>query len=195
MRLFSQKLLDYEVDSDDEWEEEEPGESLSHSEGVSADREQYGFCHGPTAPWARLLGQAHHTASVSPAELSEDVGQGFASAFPAYLATLTHVAAVGYNQTVSPLLDGHICVWGLPGPLHALLPCWPASLICVRPAPAPTAHNGLISGVLAKPHAVHRDNRIVSGFFFPLEVHRFKFLTEHISCFHICFHILYFFLF
>ncbi|KAF3835017.1 hypothetical protein F7725_027575 [Dissostichus mawsoni] len=26
-------LLDYEVDSDDEWEEEEPGESLSHSEG------------------------------------------------------------------------------------------------------------------------------------------------------------------
>lgn len=30
-----QNLLDYEVDSDDEWEEEEPGESLSHSEGVS----------------------------------------------------------------------------------------------------------------------------------------------------------------
>ncbi|XP_011822856.1 PREDICTED: chromatin assembly factor 1 subunit A [Mandrillus leucophaeus] len=28
------KLLDYEVDSDEEWEEEEPGESLSHSEGV-----------------------------------------------------------------------------------------------------------------------------------------------------------------
>uniref|UniRef100_A0A8C7W0Q1 Chromatin assembly factor 1, subunit A (p150) n=1 Tax=Oncorhynchus mykiss TaxID=8022 RepID=A0A8C7W0Q1_ONCMY len=27
-------LLDYEVDSDEEWEEEEPGESLSHSEGV-----------------------------------------------------------------------------------------------------------------------------------------------------------------
>lgn len=25
------------MDSDDEWEEEEPGESLSHSEGVSAD--------------------------------------------------------------------------------------------------------------------------------------------------------------
>ena len=33
--MFSQKLLDYEVDSDEEWEEEEPGESLSHSEGVS----------------------------------------------------------------------------------------------------------------------------------------------------------------
>jgi hypothetical protein len=32
--LSFQKLLDYEVDSDDEWEEEEPGESLSHSEGV-----------------------------------------------------------------------------------------------------------------------------------------------------------------
>lgn len=32
--FFSQKLLDYEVDSDEEWEEEEPGESLSHSEGV-----------------------------------------------------------------------------------------------------------------------------------------------------------------
>lgn len=31
-----QKLLDYEVDSDEEWEEEEPGESLSHSEGVRA---------------------------------------------------------------------------------------------------------------------------------------------------------------
>lgn len=30
-----QDLLDYEVDSDEEWEEEEPGESLSHSEGVS----------------------------------------------------------------------------------------------------------------------------------------------------------------
>ncbi|XP_032087147.1 chromatin assembly factor 1 subunit A [Thamnophis elegans] len=27
------KLLDYEVESDEEWEEEEPGESLSHSEG------------------------------------------------------------------------------------------------------------------------------------------------------------------
>ena len=27
-----QDLLDYEVDSDDEWEEEDPGESLSHSE-------------------------------------------------------------------------------------------------------------------------------------------------------------------
>ncbi|XP_014698592.3 chromatin assembly factor 1 subunit A isoform X1 [Equus asinus] len=31
------KLLDYEVDSDDEWEEEEPGESLSHSEGDDDD--------------------------------------------------------------------------------------------------------------------------------------------------------------
>ncbi|XP_007899317.2 chromatin assembly factor 1 subunit A [Callorhinchus milii] len=30
-------LLDYEVDSDDEWEEEEPGESLSHSEGDDDD--------------------------------------------------------------------------------------------------------------------------------------------------------------
>ena len=29
---ISQDLLDYEVDSDDEWEEEEPGESLSDSE-------------------------------------------------------------------------------------------------------------------------------------------------------------------
>lgn len=33
--LAYQELLDYEVDSDEEWEEEEPGESLSHSEGVS----------------------------------------------------------------------------------------------------------------------------------------------------------------
>lgn len=33
--LSLQGLLDYEVDSDEEWEEEEPGESLSHSEGVS----------------------------------------------------------------------------------------------------------------------------------------------------------------
>ncbi|XP_074783984.1 chromatin assembly factor 1 subunit A [Athene noctua] len=31
--LKDSKLLDYEVDSDEEWEEEEPGESLSHSEG------------------------------------------------------------------------------------------------------------------------------------------------------------------
>ncbi|XP_062869288.1 chromatin assembly factor 1 subunit A isoform X2 [Trichomycterus rosablanca] len=30
-------VLDYEVDSDDEWEEEEPGESLSHSEGDDDD--------------------------------------------------------------------------------------------------------------------------------------------------------------
>ncbi|XP_069784934.1 chromatin assembly factor 1 subunit A isoform X2 [Narcine bancroftii] len=30
-------LLDYDVDSDDEWEEEEPGESLSHSEGDDDD--------------------------------------------------------------------------------------------------------------------------------------------------------------
>ena len=29
--MFPQ-MLDYEVDSDDEWEEEEPGESLSNSE-------------------------------------------------------------------------------------------------------------------------------------------------------------------
>lgn len=33
--LSPQDVLDYEVDSDEEWEEEEPGESLSHSEGVS----------------------------------------------------------------------------------------------------------------------------------------------------------------
>lgn len=32
-----QGLLDYEVDSDDEWEEEEPGESLSNSEVSKAD--------------------------------------------------------------------------------------------------------------------------------------------------------------
>ncbi|XP_041059826.1 chromatin assembly factor 1 subunit A isoform X1 [Carcharodon carcharias] len=32
-----EQLLDYEVDSDDEWEEEEPGESLSHSEGDEDD--------------------------------------------------------------------------------------------------------------------------------------------------------------
>ncbi|XP_076880610.1 chromatin assembly factor 1 subunit A [Brachyhypopomus gauderio] len=31
------ELLDYEVDSDEEWEEEEPGESLSHSEGDEDD--------------------------------------------------------------------------------------------------------------------------------------------------------------
>lgn len=36
---FSQdkEVLDYEVDSDEEWEEEEPGESLSHSEGDDDD--------------------------------------------------------------------------------------------------------------------------------------------------------------
>lgn len=32
-------LLDYEVDSDDEWEEDEPGESLSHSEGDEDDED------------------------------------------------------------------------------------------------------------------------------------------------------------
>uniref|UniRef100_A0A8C1ZRQ8 Chromatin assembly factor 1, subunit A (p150) n=1 Tax=Cyprinus carpio TaxID=7962 RepID=A0A8C1ZRQ8_CYPCA len=35
--LSFQELLDYEVDSDEEWEEEEPGESLSHSEGDDDD--------------------------------------------------------------------------------------------------------------------------------------------------------------
>lgn len=33
--LSPQDIFDYEVDSDEEWEEDEPGESLSHSEGVS----------------------------------------------------------------------------------------------------------------------------------------------------------------
>jgi len=32
---LDKKLLDYEVDSDEEWEEEEPGESLSHSEVIA----------------------------------------------------------------------------------------------------------------------------------------------------------------
>ncbi|MCJ8737746.1 hypothetical protein PDJAM_G00027730 [Pangasius djambal] len=34
---LDKELLDYEVDSDEEWEEEEPGESLSHSEGDDED--------------------------------------------------------------------------------------------------------------------------------------------------------------
>ncbi|TRZ02844.1 hypothetical protein DNTS_026718 [Danionella cerebrum] len=34
---MDKELLDYEVDSDEEWEEEEPGESLSHSEGDDDD--------------------------------------------------------------------------------------------------------------------------------------------------------------
>ncbi|XP_050951276.1 chromatin assembly factor 1 subunit A [Labeo rohita] len=34
---LDKELLDYEVDSDEEWEEEEPGESLSHSEGDDDD--------------------------------------------------------------------------------------------------------------------------------------------------------------
>uniref|UniRef100_A0A3Q2YUL8 Chromatin assembly factor 1, subunit A (p150) n=1 Tax=Hippocampus comes TaxID=109280 RepID=A0A3Q2YUL8_HIPCM len=37
LRKDTQDLLDYEVDSDEEWEEEEPGESLSHSEGEDED--------------------------------------------------------------------------------------------------------------------------------------------------------------
>lgn len=51
MSLFSQKLLDYEVDSDEEWEEEEPGESLSHSEGVSASPHRIRL-HPEGRPWA-----------------------------------------------------------------------------------------------------------------------------------------------
>ena len=31
---LDEKMLNYEVDSDEEWEEEEPGESLSHSEVI-----------------------------------------------------------------------------------------------------------------------------------------------------------------
>ncbi|RXN20585.1 chromatin assembly factor 1 subunit A-like protein [Labeo rohita] len=37
---LDKELLDYEVDSDEEWEEEEPGESLSHSEGEGGDPEK-----------------------------------------------------------------------------------------------------------------------------------------------------------
>lgn len=52
-----QALLDYEVDSDDEWEEEEPGESLSHSEGVRAE----GCARSTEAsPVARSEAQAWH---------------------------------------------------------------------------------------------------------------------------------------
>lgn len=50
MPLFSQKLLDYEVDSDEEWEEEEPGESLSHSEGVSTCPRRFQASPGRQAP-------------------------------------------------------------------------------------------------------------------------------------------------
>ena len=32
MQLILQALFDYEVDSDDEWEEEDPGESVSSDE-------------------------------------------------------------------------------------------------------------------------------------------------------------------
>ena len=36
----SQTIMDYEVDSDDEWEEEvEPGESLTDSEGEGEEKE------------------------------------------------------------------------------------------------------------------------------------------------------------
>lgn len=58
-----QKLLDYEVDSDEEWEEEEPGESLSHSEEVRilhAEKNQEPLTHGsvsknPTAFICRMM--------------------------------------------------------------------------------------------------------------------------------------------
>lgn len=43
-----QDLLDYAVDSDDEWEEEEPGESLSHSEVVPSCASVY--CHATHIP-------------------------------------------------------------------------------------------------------------------------------------------------
>jgi len=36
------ELLDYEVESDEEWEEEEPGESISHSEGENDDEPEEG---------------------------------------------------------------------------------------------------------------------------------------------------------
>ena len=38
--MFYQDQLDYEVDSDDEWEEEEPGESLSDCEKDKDDEEE-----------------------------------------------------------------------------------------------------------------------------------------------------------
>lgn len=108
MRLFSQKLLDYEVDSDDEWEEEEPGESLSHSEGVSADWEQRGFRHGP---------QRHTALCHLQSCLKRPPGVRI------WLSALFGATNTCGSSGLEPNSDtppgGHICVSGLPGPLHA----------------------------------------------------------------------------
>jgi chromatin assembly factor 1 subunit A len=39
--FYLQKFFDYEVDSDDEWEEEEPGESLHGSDDEKESEDEY----------------------------------------------------------------------------------------------------------------------------------------------------------
>lgn len=67
------------MDSDEEWEEEEPGESLSHSEGVSTARNTCGF------PPEDLDGPGEDSLSVS-------LTPGFPAAFrkPLYRAVPTY---------------------------------------------------------------------------------------------------------
>jgi len=56
---FLQGLFDYEVDSDEEWEEEEPGESLSHSE-VSETHHH----HKLTGGWVSTVTKAQNHSVV-----------------------------------------------------------------------------------------------------------------------------------
>lgn len=53
---------------------------------------------------------------------------------------------------------------GAPRAPPCFLPCWPASLVCVRPAPPPPRILGLTCGVSAQPHAVPEGDRTVSAF-------------------------------
>lgn len=112
---------------------------------------------------------------MSPAELSENVSQGFTADFPAslgksYWATLTCLAGVGCKQAVSPLVDG-VC----PRPSLPRSPPLPLALLgglahlCSAWSPPPCGILGLITGILADPAGVPRNSRAVDGFLSSLD--------------------------
>lgn len=72
------------------------------------------------------------------------------------------------TEQCHPFWMGTSASWGSWGPsMPSCLAGWLHSF--VFGLPPPLLHiMGLISGILAKPHAVYGDNRIVSGYFFPL---------------------------
>lgn len=84
------------MDSDDEWEEEEPGESLSHSEGVS----NPGGC------------EASSPTAEATVQLADDVGQTGGSEV-LVLHRLVRACSPSFPSHMDKLLEPH---WALPIP-------------------------------------------------------------------------------